>query len=193
MNHGLGWGWLVVLGAIGCASSGRDLTFAQARSDQYHRLVGVVSGDTIVVRMAEWNGRGEREVNVRLIGVQCPIVDPEQARFGAVRAQSAVAAQLAREWVRLEFNNDENRPLVHYDGSLVADQECYVFVPPPGSDPGGHEEFLNEWLLDEGHGVRDHGIAEADRGILGQYKRRLDLAGERARRSRRGVWTITHP
>lgn len=176
--------------AAGCQPAPVRATLAEANADQYHRLVGVVSGDTLVVQMAEWTGGGSREVNVHLIGVRAPVLDPEAARYGARRAADAVAAHLADGWVRLEFNNAENRPLLAYDGSLVADQEAWVFVPPPGADPGGHELFLNEWLLDEGLADRDHGVAEWDRGTLGRYARRLDAAAGRARDGRRGLWAL---
>lgn len=176
--------------AMGCAPVPYRQTQADVNADQYHRLVGVVSGDTLVVSMPEWNGRGQSDVNVRCIGVRAPLLDPERQRYGAQRAADGVASRLASGWVRLEFNNAGDRPLLAYDGSLVADQEAYVFVPPPADDPAGHELFLNEWLLDEGLADRDHGVAEWDRGTLGQYKRRLDAAAERARQAGRGLWAM---
>lgn len=176
--------------ALGCQPVAHRPTLAEARADQYHRLVGVVGGDTLVVTLAEWTGGGQRDVNVHLVGVRAPDLDPERAKYGARRAADAVAALLAGESVRLEFNNAENRPLMAYDGTLVADQEAWVFVPPPGSDPAGHELFLNEWLLDEGLAERDHGVAEWDRGTFGQYNRRLDAAAARARDARRGLWVL---
>jgi endonuclease YncB( thermonuclease family) len=176
--------------AGGCAPAPYRASQAEASADQYHRLVGVVSGDTLVVTLPEWNGGGQRDVNVRCIGVRAPLLDPERQQYGGQRAADAVARLVGGGWVRLEFNNAENRPLLAYDGSLVADQEAYVFVPPPADDPAGHELFLNEWLLDEGFAERDSGVAEWDRGTLGRYKPRLDRAADRARAAGRGLWAL---
>ncbi len=173
--------------ASGCATPSQR-SLQQRRGGQYHQVIGVVSGDTFVADL-RLDG-GMHRLNVKLIGVRAP---RERAGFTELGARSSTAElgrQLARGWVRLEFNNQLNEPLRHYDGTLVADQECWVFVPPAENDQGGHETFLNRELLEIGVVVRDDGVARDDRGGLGEYVDRMDEAEGRARADARGLWAL---
>lgn len=177
----------LLLVAAGCESP-QATSFEQRRGGQYHQVVGVVSGDTFVGDL-RLDG-GTHRLNVKLIGVKAPVQDAHVAEWGAQTATDLLGRALARGWVRIEFNNQLNEPLRHYDGTLVADQEAYVFVPPADTDRGGHETFVNREMLEQGYVVRDTGIARDDRGALGEYVDRMDEAQSRARNAARGVWAL---
>jgi endonuclease YncB( thermonuclease family) len=171
----------------GC-NSPPQTTLTQRRTAQFHQVVGVVSGDTFVADLRLYGG--VHRLNVKLIGVRAPLDTETVTEWGAAAATAELARYLARGWVRLEFNNELNEPLRHYDGTLVADQECYVFVPPPDTDFGGHETFLNRALLEDGFVARHPGLAQNDRGRLGEYVDRMDEAEARARSASLGVWSL---
>lgn len=171
----------------GCATQ-RAVSLEQIRGGQYHQVVGVVSGDTFVADM-RLDG-GVHRLNVKLIGISAPRNKEGTTELGADAATAELGAHLARGWVRLEFNNELNAPLRHYDGTLVANQECFVFIPPPDTDRGGHELLLNRELLETGRVVRDSGLARNDRGHLGEYVERMDEAESRARNASRGLWAL---
>ena len=186
--------------ALACAAGCQEVqetSVLAARTGAQYQVVGVESGDTIVVRFDDAGMEyGAEDVRVRLHGCRAPT--PGGAESGAPReylgaeARLRLARLLGDGWVRLEFPNAENRPARLEDDreSLAPAQSAFVFVPPSPEAPMRPEVCANVWCLEEGLARRDPTVHTATGGDPGDYLARCDAAEARARAASRGLWAL---
>ncbi len=178
--------------ATGC-ESGDDATPwtdpLAIRRDALYKVESVDSGDTLTLRYDDAGRIAYAEsVSVRLLGVESPAADDSRNPVFAGEARAELGKLLSAGWVRLEFDNEENRPPRRSDESLATPMEAFVFALPPAR--GVQETMANAWILERGLGRR-RPTARLHAGPASHYLERLDEAEARARASRRGLWLVS--
>ncbi|MCI0342216.1 MAG: hypothetical protein L0216_13905 [Planctomycetales bacterium] len=159
------------------------------RRDALYKVESVDSGDTLTLRYDDAGRIPYAEaVAVRLLGVESPAADESRNPVFAEEARAELARLVSAGWVRLEFDNEENRPPRRSDESLATPMEAFVFALPPSR--GVQETLTNSWILERGFGRR-RPTARLHAGPASHYLERLDQAEARARASRQGLWLVS--
>jgi len=151
------------------AFSSRPSSQIASYSEEWHKVVKIVDGDTIVISL---NGKNE---TVRLIGVDTPeTVDPRTTVqcFGN-EASNEVKKILGAQYVRIEMDASQGERDKY--GRLLA----YVFAPLNSIREG---LLLNEYLIESGFGH------EYTYNLPYKYQKQFKAAEADARAQKKGLW-----